>query len=46
MTSNGYHLVPALTIPASAQSVTIGADGLELSVRLDRQGARLHTVSL
>jgi hypothetical protein len=26
--------------------VTIGADGLELSVRFDRQGARLHTVSL
>ena len=26
-TSNGFHVQPAITIPANAQSVTIGADG-------------------
>ena len=34
------------SVGPGAYVVTIGADGLELSVRLDRQGARLHTVSL
>lgn len=28
VTSNGFHLQPAITIPASAQKVTIGADGV------------------
>jgi flagellar basal-body rod protein FlgG len=27
VTSNGYHLLPAITIPATAQNITIGADG-------------------
>ena len=34
------------SVGPGAYVVTLAADGLELSVRLDRQGARLHTVSL
>lgn len=38
--------VSVTSVGPGAYVVTLGADGLELSVRLDRQGARLHTVSL
>lgn len=38
VTSNGYHLVPAITIPANAQNVTIGADGT-VSAKLASQTA-------
>lgn len=34
------------SVGPGAYVVTLAADGLELSVRLDRQGARLHTVSV
>ena len=45
VTSNGYHLVPALTIPASAQSVTIGSDGT-VSVKLASQTAMQNVGTL
>lgn len=34
------------SVGPGAYVVTLGAGGLELSVRFDRQGARLHTVAL
>lgn len=34
------------SVGPGAYVVTLAADGLELSVRFDRQGARLHTVAI
>ncbi|MCP6423528.1 flagellar basal body rod protein FlgG, partial [Klebsiella pneumoniae] len=38
VTSNGYTLLPGITIPTNAQSLTIGADGT-VSVTLPGQAA-------